>query len=337
MVDSSPPVTLADVGEFGLIRRLSALFPVTPAVLLGSGDDAAVVASPDGRVVATTDLLVEGRHFRLDWSSPRDVGHKAAAQNLSDVAAMGARPTALLVGLGAPPSLPVDVAVEIAAGIAAECALVGATVVGGDVVRTEELVLAVTALGDLEGRSPVRRDGAQVGDRIVVVGTLGGSAAGLAAFSAGVPHAQVVQLLDAHRRPTPPYAAGPALADAGATSLVDTSDGFAADLGHVLAASAVGALVDYAALPAHPGLSAGWAADQSPSTVARWVTSGGEDHALVATIAAERLPDLAATLAALGLACADVGEVTGPAPLRWINLPDDAAEPGGFDHFGPTG
>src|SRR5579863_5890532 len=124
--------TLASLGEFGLITALSSWLPPGRRTLVGIGDDAAVLAVPDGRVVATTDFLLEGRHFRRDWSSARDVGHKAAARSLADVAAMGAVPTAILVPLALPGDLPVSWARELAAGLAAECALVGAGIAGGD-------------------------------------------------------------------------------------------------------------------------------------------------------------------------------------------------------------
>lgn len=326
--------TLADVGERALIAAVSSMFATTRAMVVGPGDDAAVVSAGDGRVVATTDMLVEGRHFRLDWSTPYDVGRKAAAQNLSDVAAMGARPTALLVALGAPATFPVRDAQEIARGLAAECAVVGATVVGGDVVRTDRgLVLGVTALGDLEGRRPVLRGGAQTGDRVVVVGALGGAAAGLAALSAGAVD-EVEGVVAAHRCPVPPYAAGPLLATAGATAMIDVSDGFAADLGHVLAASAVGAVVDFAALPAHVALRSPWGRAQSPASIAGWVTSGGEDHALVATVPPAVITTVQLGLGELGLTCADVGGIVpGAGELRWIGLPAGVPPPGGFDHF----
>ena len=145
------------LGEFGLIAAVTARLPQGRGVLLGPGDDAAVVAAPDGRVVVTTDVLVEGRHFRRDWSSATDVGHKAAAQSLADIAAMGARPTVLVVGLATPADLPVAWAVELADGLREECSTVGASVVGGDVVRADSVVVSVTALGDLEGREPVTR------------------------------------------------------------------------------------------------------------------------------------------------------------------------------------
>jgi thiamine-monophosphate kinase len=194
-----------------------------------------VVSTPDGRVAASVDLLVDGRHFRRDWSTPYDIGRKAAAQNLADIAAMGAVPTALLVGLAAPADLAAFWAERFADGLREECELVGAGVVGGDVVRSEVLLIAVTALGDLQGRAPVTRAGARVGDVVAVAGRLGWSGAGLAALRRGFRSPKVV--VDAHRRPEPPYAAGPLAAVAGATAMIDTSDGLVADLGHVATAS----------------------------------------------------------------------------------------------------
>ncbi|MBA3523786.1 MAG: thiamine-phosphate kinase, partial [Geodermatophilaceae bacterium] len=173
-------MTVGEIGEFGLIERVTGRLRGGPAALLGPGDDAAVVRTADGRVVASTDLLVEGTHFRRDWSTAADVGTKAAAQNLADIAAMGAVPTALLVGLACPPELPVAWAEEFTTAFDAECALVGAVLVGGDVTRSATLCIAVTALGDLEGRPAVTRGGAEPGDVVAVAGRLGWSAAGLA-------------------------------------------------------------------------------------------------------------------------------------------------------------
>src|ERR1700728_1273418 len=155
------PITVSELGEFGLIAALAARLPAAPGTLVGIGDDAAVLAAPDGRVVASTDLLVEGRHFRRDWSSPREIGGKAAAQNLADIAAMGASPTALLVGLAAPGDLPVAWAQDLVRGLAAECERGGAAIVGGDISSADSVVLAITALGDLAGRDPVTRNGAR--------------------------------------------------------------------------------------------------------------------------------------------------------------------------------
>jgi thiamine-monophosphate kinase len=252
--------TARDVGEFGLIARVIDRLTGSPAVLLGPGDDAAVVATPDGRVVATTDVLVEGVHFRRDWSSAYDVGRKAAAANLADVAAMGARGTALLVGLAAPADLPLQWSLDLTDGLRDEAAVVGASVVGGDVVRSDTLVISVTALGDLEGRAPVTRSGAQAGDVVVLAGQLGRSAAGLGLLRDGE---QEGELVDAHRRPAPPYDMGPVLAVAGATAMCDVSDGLVADLGHIARSSGVHIDLD--------------PADELFLT-------GGEDHALVATL-----------------------------------------------------
>lgn len=278
MADATSSV--AATGEFPLIAEVTARLPQGAGVLLGPGDDAAVVAAADGRVVATTDLLVEGRHFRRTWSSAYDVGRKAAAQSLADVAAMGAVPTALLVGLATPPDLPTAWVLELADGLREECALVGASVVGGDVSRADVVTIAVTALGSLEGREPVRRSGARVGDRVAVVGRLGWAEAGLAVLTRGFRSPRV--LVEAHRRPEPPYDAGPEAARAGATSMVDVSDGLVADLGHVAAASSVGVELHTGAFGevAGPMRDAASALGVDPL---RWVLAGGDDHALVAT------------------------------------------------------
>lgn len=271
---------IADLGEFGLIAALAAGLPRGERTIVGIGDDAAVLTTPDGRVVATTDLLLEGLHFRLDWSDPADIGVKAAAQNLADVAAMGAVPVALLVGFAAPGDLPLAWAQELVSGIAEECARVGATVVGGDTSRAQSVVLAVTALGDLAGRDPVTRAGARPGDVLAIAGVLGDSAAGLALLEAGLPGPE--PLIAAHRRPHPPYSAGPEAARLGATSMIDVSDGLLADLGHIAQASGVLIDVDPALLPAGGDLAAAAAALGRPGPL-DWILTGGEDHALAAT------------------------------------------------------
>src|SRR3954449_6875492 len=212
-----PADSVRVVGEFGVIARVIAQAGSAQAALVGPGDDAAVLRSPDGRVVASTDVLVEGRHFRRDWSSAEDIGHKAAAANLADIAAMGGTATALLVGLACPADTQTAWLEGVAAGLAAECAPLGAAVVGGDLVSSAPDsgagVLSVTALGDLGGRVPVLRSGARPGDVVALAGRLGWSACGLAALRRGFksPAAAV----DAHRRPHPPYAAGPAAAATG--------------------------------------------------------------------------------------------------------------------------
>jgi thiamine-monophosphate kinase len=231
-----------------------------PGTVVGIGDDAAVLAAPDGRVVATTDFLLEGRHFRRDWAGPADIGHRAAVRSLADVAAMGARPTALLVAFAAPPALSSAWALELSAGLAAEAARAGATVAGGDTARFDVVLLAVTGLGDLQGARPVTRAGARPGDVLAVAGPLGHSAAGLALLAAGyrepallaAGHREPAALVAAHLRPAPPYEAGPEAARLGATALMDVSDGLLADLEHIARASGVAIDVHPAALDPTP-------------------------------------------------------------------------------------
>jgi thiamine-monophosphate kinase len=274
---SEHPRTLAGLGEFGLIAELAACLPPGPRALVGIGDDAAVLAVPDGRVVATTDFLLEGRHFRRDWASGRDVGHKAAARGLADLAAMGAVPSALLVALAVPSDLPVGWATELAAGLAAECARAGAGVIGGDTASAPSVLLAVTGLGDLAGRPPVLRSGAAPGDLVAVAGPLGHAAAGLALLSAGLrDEPQAGALVAAHLRPEPPYDAGPEAAALGATAMIDVSDGLLADLGHIADASGVQIDVDTSRLrPGDPLLAAARAAHPARRHAPLARTNGG--------------------------------------------------------------
>ncbi|MGI8760487.1 MAG: thiamine-phosphate kinase [Jatrophihabitantaceae bacterium] len=272
-------ITVSDVGEFGLVKRVTAGLAPSASTLLGPGDDAAVVATPDGRVVASTDLLVENRHFRRDWSTANDVGHKAAARSLADIAAMGALPSALLVGLAVPGSCQLDWVDGLVAGLREECAQAGAAVAGGDVSSAEVITLAVTALGDLQGRAPVTLAGARPGDLVAVAGRLGWAAAGLAVLSRGF--RSPVQVVSAHRRPEPPYAEGPRAAEFGATSMTDVSDSLISDLGHIAEASGVrveiaGARVDVPAKLREVGA----ALNVDPLV---WVLTGGDDYALAAT------------------------------------------------------
>ncbi|AVT30832.1 MULTISPECIES: thiamine-phosphate kinase [unclassified Plantactinospora] len=272
-------MSVARAGEFGLIARVTARLGSGHATLLGPGDDAAVVHAPDGRVVASTDVLVEGRHFRRDWASAVDIGHRAAAANLADVAAMGAVPTALLVALCMPPDLEVQWAEELADGLAAEAAKVGASVVGGDMSASPTLTIAVTALGDLAGQAPVVRSGARAGDVVALAGRLGYAAAGYTVLSRGFRTPKV--LVEAYRRPEVPYAAGPSAARFGATAMIDVSDGLLADLGHVATASRVGIdLLGGAFEVPEQMRDAAHALGVDPLA---WVLGGGDDHALVAT------------------------------------------------------
>jgi thiamine-monophosphate kinase len=277
------PGSVAELGEFGLIARITANRGVSPGTLLGPGDDAAVLAAADGRVVVSTDVLVEGVHFRLDWSTPHQVGRKAVAANLADVAAMGAVPTALVVGLAVPGRTPVSIVDGLAAGMWEEAGRAGAGIVGGDVVSSEQLVVSVTALGDLQGRAPVIRSGARPGDVLGLCGRLGWSAAGLAVLRRGL--RSPLAVVGAHRVPEPPYGAGPQAATAGATAMIDVSDGLLADAGHLAEASCVGIDIDSAAVPVAGSLVE--LASALGADARHWVLTGGEDHALLACFPAD--------------------------------------------------
>jgi thiamine-monophosphate kinase len=278
--------TLADVGEFGLISQLVALFPQGEHVLVGPGDDAAVLRVRTGHVVVSTDLLVEGRHFRRDWASAEDVGHRAAAQNLSDVNAMGGTAHSLTIGLGAPGDLPAQWAVDFARGFADECSLVGASVVGGDLTRAAEVVVAVTVIGACT-QAPVLRSGAEPGQVLALAGRQGWSAGGLAVLGRGFRSPRV--LVEAYRRPEPPYAAGPAAAAAGATAMIDVSDGLVADAGHLAEESGVAIDLRSAAFDVPEPLHAVAAATGSDPLLL--VLGGGEDHSLLATFDPGSVPD----------------------------------------------
>lgn len=273
--------TIGDIGEFGLIDQMRSHIGDNRHVLLGPGDDAAHISTNDGTFVVSTDLLVEGRHFRRDWSSPHDIGRKAAACNLSDINAMGGVATALTVGFGAPADLPVSWALEMTRGFEVECAHVGAHIVGGDVTASDKIIIAVTAMGDVV--RPVLRSGALPGDVVAYAGTLGLAGAGFATLSRGFrsPKAAV----EAHRVPHPPYAAGPQAAGAGATSMTDISDGLLADLGHIAEASKVAIDLDSSSFEIlEPVATVGEALGADPLS---FVLTGGDDYALVATFSSQ--------------------------------------------------
>lgn len=283
MTDVEP--TVGDLSEGQVLRGILDRLPASTAPV-GPGDDAAVLAVPDGRVVATTDTLVHGPDFRLAWSSAVDLGYKAAAVNLADVAAMGARPIALLVALAMPDETPIAFVRGLADGLAQACAELapGCAVEGGDLTVSDTLTVAVTALGSLEGRAPVRRSGARPGDAVHVIGELGVAARGLDLLftrftdAAGSPVAVTPEgraaldpadsyALDRQLRPRPPIADALRAADAGATAMMDVSDGLALDATRLADASMVTIAFDAGALGEDVALALG----------------GGEDHGFLAT------------------------------------------------------
>jgi len=322
-VTETDALTVADTGEFGVIAAIARRLPAGPGVLIGSGDDAAVVRAPDGRVVVTTDVLVDGVHFRSDWCSAHDIGRRSAAASLADVAAMGARATALVVALTAPGDTDTAWVLRLADGLRDEAAGCGAFVVGGDLAASDRLTVAVTALGDLGGRDPVTRSGARPGDVVAVAGRLGWAAAGLAVLSRGFASPRAV--VQAYRVPEPPYAAGEAAALAGATAMCDVSDGLLADLGHIADASAVGIDLRAAALEVAEPVASVAAAYGTQAL--GWVLTGGDDHALAATFPPEvLLPD---GFVAVGtVVAADDGD-DAPVTVDGTPWPD----PAGHEHF----
>jgi thiamine-monophosphate kinase len=318
--------TVAEIGELAVLDRIVRRLPASTAAEVGPGDDCAVLAAPDGRYVVTTDMMVHGPDFRWAWSSPEDVGWKAAATNLSDVAAMGARPTSLVVALAVPQDTPVAVLEGFADGLAAACAALapGCGVVGGDLSTSATFTIAVTAFGDLEGRAPVLRSGARVGDQVAVAGELGAAAAGLARLftdgvdDAGEPDAgRTAAFLAAspagtdhgvarQRRPQPPIDAGVRAAQAGATAMLDLSDGLAIDAARLARASGVAIDLD---------------PDAVPDGVALY---GGEDHGLFATYpAATGLPT----------GFRRIGSVVDAAGAPGVRRGGVAVEPHGWDPY----
>jgi thiamine-monophosphate kinase len=282
------------VGELSEGEILSAILrELGPsAAEVGPGDDAAVLTAADGRVVATVDTLVHGPDFRLAWSSGFDLGWKAAAVNLADIAAMGARPTSLLVALAMPDATRLSFVVDLARGLRAGCDELapGCVVEGGDLTVSDVLTVAVTALGTLEGRPAVRRSGARVGDIVAATGGLGDAARGLRLLfdrfrdAAGNPiavdraglTAEEARELDAQLRPSPHIADGVRAAIAGASAMMDLSDGLVLDAGRMAAASGVTLDLHRDALGPHP--------DDA--------LSGGEDHGLLATFpTTDAVPD----------------------------------------------
>ena len=308
--------TIADLGEFGLIARLTAELAQQPDVLLGVGDDAAILAVGDGdALVATCDAQVEGIHFRLHSSTPQDIGRRALAVNLSDIAAMGATPRFALISLLAPATLDVSIIDGIYAGLREEAATFHVTIVGGNVARNpERLIIDVTLLGTGDRHQLLRRAGAQPGDALYVTGALGTAAAGLRVMeqetvAATLPPTVRQIVTAAQRTPTPQVAAGLWLAAHGATAALDISDGLAADLLHLCQASGVGALVDVAALPILP------ATDMVAQVFGKGATTlalyGGEDYQVLFTLPATTAETSASQLmTATGITVTRIGTMT---------------------------
>ncbi len=326
-------LTVADVDEAELLRRIFAVLAQhnnvqSDAIVLGAGDDSAVIAAPDRSFTVSTDVLVENQHFRTAWSTGYDVGWRAAMQNLADAAAMGARPTAIVAALVLPGATTVAWVEDFARGIAQASTCHNVAVAGGDLATGDAIVVSVTVFGDLEGEPAVTRKGARVGDAVAVAGQVGWSAAGFAALSAGVatsadqttsadqaarapavtsaasrPGATTsADALDAtigrFRRPEPAITAG-VQARSRATAMMDISDGLVCDAARIAQASSVVIdLVDPITSLAEDanvlGLVAevlGLTQEQRTQQVRDWLLAGGEDHGMLATFSPEFVPD----------------------------------------------
>lgn len=272
--------TFGDMDEDALIALFAPRLPRSDAEILGPGDDAAVLAV-DGDLVVSTDVLVENRHFRLEWSTGADVGWRAAMQNLADIDAMGAVPTALEVTLCAPSSTPVDFVLGLADGLREACEPHGVGVVGGDLSGSSEIVVAVTALGETHGTEPITRAEARPGDVVAVAGALGAARAGYEQLTrADRVDAEAVALF---LRPRPRIGAGLEGALHGATAMMDLSDGLARDAARLARASDLTLTVDSVRVPVHPAATRTADAWGTTADALAWALAGGEDHHMLAT------------------------------------------------------
>lgn len=342
------------MGEFELLARLRERLPAPGArVRLGSGDDAAVTV-PGGATATSVDALVEGVHFRRATATPEQIGRKAMATALSDLAAMAAEPGEAYVAIGAPAELGEEELLAIGAGLAAVAAETGTTLAGGDLTASPVLTLAVTVVGHASRPEDfVTRAGARPGDIVVVTGELGGAAAGLLLLedaksengppgrsspiglgaspiglgeTRGSKSALIARQLD----PTPRLAAGRALGAAGATAMIDLSDGLGGDAGHLASASGVRLDLDAAEIPVQSGVAAVAAAAGRDQL--ELATGGGEDYELLATLPAARVAEATAALAAAGLALTAIGTVAAGGGVEIRLRGGGALEPRGHDH-----
>ena len=278
---------VSELDEHNLVQLILSVLKKyqTTDLIVQPGDDAAVLAKLNKPTV-TADVLIEDVHFKTNWSSASDIGTRAAAANLADLVAMGAKPVALTVSLGLPPNTKVGFVLDLVEAISIEASLVFAQVVGGDVTRSEKLVVSITAIGDCETRSPILRSGAKVGDQIGIIGRIGWAQAGLDLLNNE--KTEPALLIAAHQRPQVFYSAVISAFDC-ATSMVDISDGLLVDLGHIAKASEVSIAIDSKMLGQFVSSELNQAAQLLNVDPINWILSGGDDHAIA--ISAPSLPD----------------------------------------------
>jgi thiamine-monophosphate kinase len=346
---------LSDIGEFGLIDRIARRLPAPGAeVVVGIGDDtAALRVSGDRLLLATCDIQLEGHHFLRDKIAPQQLGRKALAINLSDIASMGGRPRYALVSLGLPKDLAVSWVDALYDGLQEEAARFGTSIVGGNITGSPLILVDITLLGEVEEDRLLRRSGARVGDRLLVTGTLGASGAGLAWLVAreegrgtgdekrGTRNEErgmrdeVGEVLAAHFTPTPRVPEGRAIGATGAaTAMIDLSDGLASDVGHICELSNVGVRVEEARLPI--ALATRVVAEALGRDPTAFALFGGEDYELLLTAPADRVGELVAAVGQTGTPLMDIGAIVPAAAGRTLLLADGRTiplEPGGWDHF----
>jgi thiamine-monophosphate kinase len=303
---------------------------------IGMGDDAAVTV-PGGATATSVDAIFDGVHFRRAWAGLTQIGHKALATALSDLAAMGAEPGEAYVVLGVPPDLDEDGCIELFDGIVAQAAATGTTLAGGDVTRASALSVAITVVGHApRPELLVTRGGAGAGDRLVLTGEIGAAAAGLLLLerpelASAVSDETAKRLRGRQLEPRPRLGAGRALAGAGATSMIDLSDGLGGDAGHLAKRSGVRIGVEADALPLANGVAEiAAAAGRDPIQLA---VSGGEDYELLATLPAERLREAMEAVGRTETTLAEVGAALAGEGVE-IRLPGARLEAGGFDQLG---
>ncbi len=324
----------------GVLRTL--LSDEVPGVRLGPGDDAALVDSDSALEILTADLLVEGVHFKPETTSPRDLGYKSLTVNVSDVAAMGGSPRYALVSLAIPPHVDLPWVVELYGGLRDAAGRYEMAIVGGDLSRAEETVIAVAVTGEVAKNRAVTRAGARAGDRVVVTGTLGAAAAGLRISEADPSTVGEAfasdwgrSLLDAFARPVARVAEGEMLAAAGATAMMDLSDGLAKDLERLCRESEVGARIDLPAIPMADGLKQVEAALGGDAL--ELALAGGEDYELLATLAPQAVERVATRMTErFGTALTDIGGIVEGSGVTALDTEgtERHLEPKGWDHFG---
>ena len=317
--------TIGEIGEFGFLRRLLPTLAHGPGVVVAAGDDCAVVATPARQLLFTVDALVDRVHFRRGWMTPRQLGRRAYLVNASDIAAMGGTPRFCVVSVGVPGRFPADDLAAIHHGVAAAAAETGACVVGGNVTRATSLFVSVALIGDAPKR-PLRRNGAQPGDRLYVTGSLGEAALGLRMLQRDTQARGT--LVRRFREPKPRLQAGAVLARAGvASAAIDISDGLLQDLHHLCDASKVGARIEAARLPCPPRVRrAGYVL----------ALSEGEDYELLCAVPGRHLRRVRLLKNRLGCRFTPIGECT--LARDGVQVVDERGrrlpiQPTGFEHF----